>query len=237
PLASGDEAEPPPVSLCARSVDGEAGAGGNSAPDGEGPRATYGVEVGGGADAHGPGRVAAGLLGNGGGPTDLPIRASAATERAAAAVGDRPAIGVLRRAGGGGTTADVRPPAAAAGVGRHAGPAVERVPAVAIRDRPTVRARRRTGCRGTTRAEQGASVGDRRFHAVTTATTDVGRALPAVGLATAVRARAARSHQERTAHREEREQRECDSPCKAHQSRYRRFLLCARLTPRRCGSY
>src|SRR5213079_1281187 len=206
---------------------------GNSAPDGEGPRATYGVEVGGGADAHGPGRVAAGLLGNGGGPTDLPIRASAATERAAAAVrhcaavvtvwarrsrraaalvGDTaPAAGVGCRAGpaveGAATavrhgaavvssgarrnrcaTADVRRPAAAAGVGRHAGPAVERVPAVAIRDRPTVRARRSTGCRGTTRAEQGASVGDRRFHAVTTATTDVGRAPRAVGLATAVRA-------------------------------------------------
>src|SRR5437762_1317652 len=141
PLASGDEAEPPPVSLCARSVDGEAGAGGNSAPDGEGPRATYGVEVGGGADAHGPGRVAAGLLGNGGGPTDLPIRASAATERAAAAVRRCAAVVTVWARRSRRAAALVRDTAPAAGVGRRAGPAVERVPAVAIRDRPTVRAR------------------------------------------------------------------------------------------------
>jgi len=125
PLASGDEAEPPPVSLCARSVDGEAGAGGNSAPDGEGPRATYGVEVGGGADAHGPGRVAAGLLGNGGGPTDLPIRASAATERAAAAVRHCAAVVTVWARRSRRAAALVGDTAPAAGVGCRAGPAVE----------------------------------------------------------------------------------------------------------------
>jgi len=125
PLASGDEAEPPPVSLCARSRDGEAGAGGNSAPDAQGPPATYGVEVGGGADAHGPGRVAAGLLGNGGGPTDLPIRASAATERAAAAVRRCAAVVTVWARRSRRAAALVGDTAPAAGVGCRAGPAVE----------------------------------------------------------------------------------------------------------------
>jgi len=109
----------------------------------------------------------------------LPRRAHAA--RAAAAV---IAAGLVRAVGRAAT--QIGRSAAAASLRWRASAAVEQVPAVSVGNHPTSLPCRRAGCRGTAHTKHGSSVPDRRFHAVCTATTDVRRALPAVGFAAVV---------------------------------------------------
>ena len=111
--------------------------------------------------------------------TRLPRWAHAA--RAAAAV---IAAGLVRAVGRAAT--HIGRAAAAASLRWRASAAVEQVPAVSVGDHPTILPCRRAGCRATAHTKHGSSVPDRRFHAVCTATTDVRRALPAVGFAAVV---------------------------------------------------